>query len=312
MKRVLIAGGLVLGLALLAPQAQAQTGTVRGKVTDAAGQPIAEAKVLVEFQGGITRKFEVKTNKKGEYMQVGLQPGPYRVTASKDGYQASYLECRIALGDPTAVPDIKLQTVAAAAQQPGSPQAQLRESFQKAVDLQGAGKLEEAVAAYKAILEKNPDVPEAYQNLGHAYVKMQDWANAEASYQKAIELRPDYAQAYVSLSQVYILQGNKAKAEEILARAPAEGAGGATVICHRGINLINTGQPDKAREAFEQCIAADPTGFPDAYFFLASAAMNNNDIPKAVEMLEKFLSLNPTKSQNLATAQALLAALKKK
>src|SRR5512135_76667 len=99
MKRALIAAGLLLGLGFIAPPAQAQTGTARGKVLDAQGQPVADAKILIEFQGGITRKFEVKTNKKGEYMQVGMQPGQYRLTASKDGYQPVAIDYRIQLGD---------------------------------------------------------------------------------------------------------------------------------------------------------------------------------------------------------------------
>ncbi len=85
MKRALVVAGLLLGAGFLAAPAQAQTGSARGKVLDSQGQPIADAKVLIEFQGGITRKFETKTNKKGEYMQVGMQPGPYRFTASKEG-----------------------------------------------------------------------------------------------------------------------------------------------------------------------------------------------------------------------------------
>ena len=97
-------------LGLLAAPAQAQTGSARGKVLDEQGQPIPDAKVLIEFQGGITRKFETKTNKKGEYMQVGMQPGPYRFTASKEGYQPAVSDVRIALGDPTPIPDFKLAT----------------------------------------------------------------------------------------------------------------------------------------------------------------------------------------------------------
>ena len=55
MKRVLVAGAFLLGLSALAQPAQAQTGTARGKVLDDKGQPIEGAKVLIEFQGGITR-----------------------------------------------------------------------------------------------------------------------------------------------------------------------------------------------------------------------------------------------------------------
>jgi len=120
MKRALIAAGLLFVAGLVATPARAQTGTARGKVLDAQGQPLADAKVTIDFQGGITRKFETKTNKKGEYMQVGMQPGPYRVTATKDGYQTAAQDTRINLGDPTQVPDFKLPTLAQAAQAPGT------------------------------------------------------------------------------------------------------------------------------------------------------------------------------------------------
>ena len=184
MRRALTAAFLLVGLGLVAPQAQAQTGTARGKVLDSQGQPIAEAKVLIEFQGGVTRKFEVKTNKKGEYMQVGMQPGPYRFTAGKEGYQSSFAETRISLGDPTQVPDFKLNTAAQAVQQAGGGEAAaLRGSFQKAVELQGAGRLDEAEAAYKAIMEKSPDVAEVYQNLGSLYLAKKDYPAAETALQ---------------------------------------------------------------------------------------------------------------------------------
>ena len=75
MKRLVVAGGLMLGLVLLAGEVSAQTGTARGKVLDDKGQPLEGVKISIEFQGGINRKNETKTNKKGEYTQVGLQPG---------------------------------------------------------------------------------------------------------------------------------------------------------------------------------------------------------------------------------------------
>ena len=89
------------------PPAQAQTGTARGKVFDAQGQPVADAKIVIEYQGGITRKFEIKTNKKGEYMQVGMQPGPYRITASKDGFQPAVIEVRIVARRPHRGPRLQ-------------------------------------------------------------------------------------------------------------------------------------------------------------------------------------------------------------
>lgn len=310
MKRALIAAGLFLGIGFLAAPAQAQTGTARGKVLDAQGQPLADAKVTIEFQGGITRKFEVKTNKKGEFMQVGMQPGPYRVTASKDGYQPAIIDSRISLGDPTQVPDFKLLTAAQAGQQPGSPVAELRASFQKAVEFQSAGKLDEAEAAYKAILEKSPDVPEVYQNLGGVYALKKDFPAAETAFLKALELRPDSADTATQLAKLYQDNGQPEKAMATMEKSAGANPADAKAQFNRGIFLLNAYKNEEAIAAFEAAVKADPN-MTEAYYRLGALMVGQGKIPEAIAHLEKYLSMNPTDAQNVATAQGLLKAMKK-
>jgi hypothetical protein len=86
--RTLAICALVLGLASVATPAAAQTGQVRGKVTDADNKPVEGAKVTIQLVDN-NSKFEVKTKKNGEFMQIGLPPGPYKITAEKDGLTAS-------------------------------------------------------------------------------------------------------------------------------------------------------------------------------------------------------------------------------
>jgi tetratricopeptide (TPR) repeat protein len=310
MKRALIAAGLLLALGLVAAPAQAQTGTARGKVLDAQGQPLVDAKVLIEFQGGITRKFETKSNKKGEYMQVGMQPGPYRFTASKDGYQPAIIDFRIMLGEPTQIPDFKLMTVAQVQEQAGGPSAELKTSFTKAVDLQAAGKYEEAEAAYKAILEKNPDVPEIYQNLGTIYALRKDVPAAEAAFLKALELRPESADVSTQLARLYQENGQPEKAMEIMAKSAGANPEDPRAQFNQGIFLLNAGKNEEAIAAFEAAIKADPS-MTEAYYRLGALMVGQGKIPEAIANLEKYLSMSPTDTQNVAVAQGLLKALKK-
>jgi tetratricopeptide (TPR) repeat protein len=310
MKRALIAAGLLLGIGLLAPPAQAQTGTARGKALDAQGQPIPDVKVTIEYQGGITRKFEVKTNKKGEYMQVGMQPGPYRFTASKDGYQPAIVEFRVSLGDPTEIPAFKLLTAAQAGQEPGSAQAELRASFQKAVELQSAGKLDEAETAYKAILEKTPDVPEVHQNLGGVYALRKDFPAAEAALLKALELRPDSADIATQLAKVYQESGQPEKAMAIMAKSAGANPTDAKAQFNQGIFLLNANKNEEAIAAFESAIKADPN-LAEAYFRLGALMIGQGKIPEAIAHLEKYLALAPADAPNVATARKLLEALRK-
>jgi tetratricopeptide (TPR) repeat protein len=311
MKRALTAAALVGGLWLLAPAAQAQTGTARGKVMDSQGQPLADAKIVMEYMGGITRKFEVKTNKKGEWMQVGMQPGPYKFTASKEGYQPSFIEVRISLGDPTAVPDFKLNTMAEAQKAAGGAGAEaLRTNFQKAVELHNAGKIDEAEAAYKAILAVTPDVTEVYQNLGSLYLNKKDYPAAEMAFQKGLELRPDSSDISTLLARTYQESGQPDKAMALLEKAAGANPADAKAQFNRGIFLLNANKNEEAIAAFEAAIKADPAA-PEAYFRLGALMIGQGKIPDAVTNLEKYLSLNPTDAQNVATAQGLLKALKK-
>lgn len=312
MKRALVAAGLLLGLALLASPARAQTGTARGKVLDSDGKPLAEATVVIEFQGGINRKFETRTNKKGEWMQVGMQPGPYRFTASKDGFQSGVADnYRITLGDPTAVPDFKLQTTKQAANAPGGEADQLRKAFSAAVELQSAGKLDEAIAAYKTLLEANPDVPEAYLNLGSMYATKKDNAAAEAAFQKALELRPGFTDASSSLARLYQAMGQGEKALAVMDQATAANPADAKSQYSRGLVLMQGGKTEDAVKAFEAASTADPT-MADAFYWLGSQLLNLGRTDAAAAAYEKYLALNPGNAQQVAAAQGILAALKKK
>jgi len=310
MKRALMAAGLLFGVGLLAAPAQAQTGTARGKVVDGQGQPVPEAKVVIEFQGGITRKFEVKTNKKGEFMQVGMQPGPYKFTVSKEGFQTASHDARIQLGDPTELPPFRLMTPKEAGQQPGSPQAELRNAFQKAVELQSAGKLDESEAAYKAILEKSPDVPEIYQNLGQIYMAKKDYPAAETALTKALDLNPGATDVATTLAKLYHETGQEDKAQATIAKAAAGSPTDAKAQFNQGIFLLNANKSEEAAAAFENATKADPN-MAEAYFRLGTTQVGLGKVPEAVANLEKYLSLNPTDAQNKATAEGLIKALKK-
>lgn len=311
MMRLLTAGVLLLGLAVVGAPAHAQTGTARGKVVDEKEQSIPEAKVVLEFQGGVTRKYETKTSKKGEFTQVGMYPGPYKITVTKDGFQGSVIEYRISLGDPTEIPEFKLLSMAAAQKAAGGPAEELRTAFNAALALTQAGKLDEAEAAYKEIITKEPAVPEVYQNLGYIYSQKKDWAKAEEAYTKALELRPIYPDVTTALAKVYQESGQSEKAMALVSKAAGENPDDPKAQFNVGIFNLNAGKSEEAIAAFQKAIAADPN-MADAYYHLGTLFVGQNKIPEAVENLEKFLSMNPNNPQNVATAQGLLAALKPK
>src|SRR5690349_20310523 len=84
----------------LASAALAQTGQMKGKVLDAEGKPVQGAQILIEFAEGVNRKFEVKTDRRGEFIQIGLQPGAYKVTATVEKLGSFSQQTRVTLSKP--------------------------------------------------------------------------------------------------------------------------------------------------------------------------------------------------------------------
>ncbi|MGH9579871.1 MAG: carboxypeptidase-like regulatory domain-containing protein [Terriglobales bacterium] len=68
-----------LAAAALLPAAWGQMATVKGKVTDEKGQPFAGAVILYHNQEN-GRKYELKTDKSGDYFSIGVLMGRYRVS----------------------------------------------------------------------------------------------------------------------------------------------------------------------------------------------------------------------------------------
>src|SRR6185503_963837 len=89
-----------LSLALAVPAAAQSTGMIKGVVKDASGQPVEGAKVTIDMVEGVSRHFETKSNKKGEFIQIGLQGGPYKVSAEKDKLTSNTADVRVSISRP--------------------------------------------------------------------------------------------------------------------------------------------------------------------------------------------------------------------
>jgi tetratricopeptide (TPR) repeat protein len=315
MKRLIVQGALLLGLALLGTDAFAQ-GAARGKVLDEAGVGVPDAQVLIEFQGGVTRKITTKTNKKGEFTQVGLPPGNYKFTITKDGYRPDIFLTRVALGEATELPVSKLAKASSQAAAPaGDPASDaFRTAYQKAIDEAKAGQTDAAIASLRDLAAKNPgrsELWEVHLNLGKLLASKQDWAGAEPEIKKSLELRPnDNTGAQLALADVYNRSGQKDKADALLTQAASAG-GDASVQMNLGIAHLNAGRSAEAEAAFRKTIEMD-ANMAEAHFHLATILVGQGKTPEAIAALEKYLTLKPTVPQNEATAKGLLAALKPK
>jgi hypothetical protein len=95
------AHAFIIGLALqcllgLCGSADAQTGGIRGEVTDAAGSPAQDVEIVLNGNG-YTRT--AKTDAAGNYRFSGLPPGPYDLVAQRRGFRRTTMPVRVTVGD---------------------------------------------------------------------------------------------------------------------------------------------------------------------------------------------------------------------
>jgi tetratricopeptide (TPR) repeat protein len=94
--------------------------------------------------------------------------------------------------------------------------------FQKGLELEETGApVEDAVDAYRKVLDLNPGAAGALVNLGTIYYRLRKFEEAEKYYRKAVEADPGYPLAEFNLGNLYDEQGHLKEALEHYRRALA-------------------------------------------------------------------------------------------
>jgi tetratricopeptide (TPR) repeat protein len=307
--KTLLRGIVALGvLCALATPALAQS-VVRGKVTDAQGKPVPDA--TVDFAStDSNRRTSTKTDKNGEFLQVGLQSGPYKVTASKQGVGSQTKDAQVKQGPSTINFAISTATAAATPENKAEAAA-INAAATAGIDALKGGKNEEAIAKFNEVIAKVPTCADCYFNIAMAYQNQQKYAEAETAYKKVLELKPDSADAYTGLATIYNAQKKfdlaaDASAQASKLSAPAGGGGNAEASYNQGVIFFNSGKFAEARDQFEAATKADPNNAM-AQYQLGMTSLNLGKIPEAVSALEAYLKIDPNGSKAAEVKSSLPA-----
>src|SRR5437763_16643395 len=95
--RVVLVGALLSLLAIAT--AEAQTGRVVGRVTDAAGNPVPDARVTLVPADGALPQQVATTGETGGFEFSGVPAGPYTVRASRAGFRDRELRVELRPGE---------------------------------------------------------------------------------------------------------------------------------------------------------------------------------------------------------------------
>jgi len=157
-----LAGAVALGLAL--PAAAQSTGMVKGLVRDDKGQPVDGAKITIDFMDGVNRHQETKSNKKGEFVQIGLQGGNYKVTAEKPGVGSQSFDVRIRIGQFSEVNFVLAGNKTGPTKEDLAKSAELKKTFEEGVAASKTGSLDDAIAKFQHQLAPTHTAPESSCN----------------------------------------------------------------------------------------------------------------------------------------------------
>ena len=311
MRTHLFRGALALAVLLFLSSSALAQSVLRGKVNDAQGKPIEGATVTFEAEG-VNRKAQTKTDKNGDFLQVGLSSGPYKVTAAKEGVGAQTLSANVRQG-PNNPMTFSLTASSGLSAADKEAAVATQAAAGAAMEAMKAGNHAEAVTKFNEVIAKVPNCAECYYNIGVAQTRLSKPAEAEAAFKKAIEIKPDSADAYTGLANLYNGQKKFDLAAEASANAAkysggaAGGAAGAEASYNQGVILFNAGKFADAKTQFEAAVKADPN-MGMAQYQLGMTALNLGQFADAVTALEAYLKVDPN-GPKAAEVKASLPAI---
>ena len=311
MRTHLFRGALALAVLLFLSSSALAQSVLRGKVNDAQGKPIEGATVTFEAEG-VNRKAQTKTDKNGDFLQVGLSSGPYKVTAAKDGVGSQTLSANVRQG-PNNPMTFSLTASSGLSAADKEAAVATQAAAGAAMEAMKAGNHAEAITKFNEVIGKVPNCAECYYNIGVAQTRLSKPAEAEAAFKKAIEIKPDSADAYTGLANLYNGQKKFDLAAEASANAAkysggaAGGAAGAEASYNQGVILFNAGKFADAKTQFEAAVKADPN-MGMAQYQLGMTALNLGQFADAVTALEAYLKVDPNGSK-AAEVKASLPAI---
>jgi predicted O-linked N-acetylglucosamine transferase (SPINDLY family) len=165
-------------------------------------------------------------------------------------------------------------------------------SMDEALQLHDAGKLREAEAIYRRVLQQEPANAVALHMLGVLAVETGHPIEAEKLVRRAVTLRPDYANAQCNLALILNILNRHADAIAPAKRAVELSPRSADAHQNLGFALMGSGELHAAVLSFEAALTIDPNHL-HALTNLATAMLLNGGISEAVELYRRAVDLAP-------------------
>lgn len=294
----------------IANQASAQVGRVNGVVKDEGGQPLKGATVTADNQN-IGQSLTATTDDKGRFTMIGLRAGNWRFFAQAPGFSPDAGEMPVRMGAPNPPIQFVLKKTGNANFGPlgGVTSKDLQAELAAADALFKQSRWDDAIAAYRSILEKAPPLSAINLQIAAAYRNKKDYAAAKTAYEAALKADPGNQRAAIGIAAMDLERGDSKGAEDALMKA-AQGAGaGRDVFFNLGEITLARDNADEATGWYQKAASADPSWGKPLYR-LGQLAVKKGDTAGASKLMNQVIAVDPS-SPEAKLAKTSLESLKK-
>jgi Flp pilus assembly protein TadD len=298
--------------------AQANSGSIRGKVIQPNGSLLTEA-VLVRLENIRGVKATIYTDNQGQFNFFGLAPGIYYVVVDGDTrreggsmtvevFPSAPSLVNIVIRERDPEPTRRAATVTAAALGQKVPSGAQKE-FQRAASASKEGKIDQAITHYRKAIEIYPNFLMAHNDLGAQLMTQGKLDEAAEELRTAIAIDPKAFNPRLNLGMVLVKQHNFAEGATELRTALSFDSTSASAHFYLGLALIGMDDTENAEKEFKLAYNMGGTKYALALFHLGELYFSRGERGAALKAFQQYLAESPD-ATNAAHVRQMIAMLK--
>ncbi len=293
----------VLCSVFLIPQDYKGRARITGKVTDGSGNPLEGVKIKL-IHTTLNQGFSVVTDSAGIWVASWIKGGSWNIDFEKEGYAPQKITIKVKEGAPNSDIEIKLDKIEGMALT-----AVLKEKLDEANSLYEQDKFDDAVLAYKEIIEEFPDVFIINVSIGNCYFEKKDYDQAIFYYQKALASDPDNFQVKMYIGNSYSNQGDNVKAQEWYNKIEFQKIKDVNVLYNLGTDFYSASKFSEALKYYKRAVELKGD-FLDALYQVGLTYLSLGNNQEALVTFENYLEQD-SDSQRADQVRGFLEYLKK-
>ena len=282
--------------------ALAQRGAIRGLVQDTDGHPVQGATVTAQHPTAVPGQLTSTTDKSGRFAMIGLSSGRWVFTAEAPGY-LDQQGAAFVRSTSTENPPVQFTLGRAETLLPGALSRQIQRDIEAADTLKRAGRYDQAISAYSAILTANPRLTMIGLATADAYrqkvAQTQDPAVLASLYERAIavydgvlETDPDSERARIELALTHLQRGDIALARTTMAAVAQSPSSSAAILYNMGEISLSAGDTGEATDMFQRAAERDPSWLRPL-LKLGVVASQRGDREEATSLFQRVIDADP-------------------